>query len=53
MGSVFPPEWEMAERVAVKACETTRKQLADIMAQRSVFQTCSISAQIQGQFIHF
>lgn len=35
LGGVFPPEWEMTERVAVHACELTRKQLSDLMALRS------------------
>ncbi|XP_022667967.1 vacuolar protein sorting-associated protein 53 homolog [Varroa jacobsoni] len=35
LGGVFPPEWEMTERIAVHACELTRKQLADLMALRS------------------
>ncbi|OQR79455.1 vacuolar protein sorting-associated protein 53-like [Tropilaelaps mercedesae] len=35
LGGVFPVEWEMTERVAVHACELTRKQLADLMALRS------------------
>lgn len=34
LGGVFPPEWEMTERIAVHACELTRKQLADLMALR-------------------
>ena len=28
---MFPPDWEMSERVAVEFCDVTRKQLERIM----------------------
>ena len=31
LGPMFPPDWEMSERVAVEFCDVTRKQLERIM----------------------
>lgn len=34
LGPMFPPDWEMSERVAVEFCDVTRKQLERIMFRR-------------------
>ena len=36
LGPMFPPDWEMSERVAVEFCDVTRKQLERIMFRSEV-----------------
>ncbi len=33
-GGMFPPSWEVSERICVEFCEITRKELSRIMARR-------------------
>ncbi|GAB6030212.1 Vacuolar protein sorting-associated protein 53 [Chamberlinius hualienensis] len=33
-GRLFPPDWEMSERIAVEFCEITRTELSKIMSRR-------------------
>ncbi|KAF0310102.1 Vacuolar protein sorting-associated protein 53 [Amphibalanus amphitrite] len=33
-GRLFPPEWEVSERIAVEFCQVTRSELSAIMARR-------------------
>lgn len=35
-GHLFPPSWEVSERICVEFCEITRRELAKIMSKRSV-----------------
>ncbi|XP_067145474.1 vacuolar protein sorting-associated protein 53 homolog isoform X2 [Centruroides vittatus] len=34
-GCMFPPDWELSERIAVEFCNITRKDLSKIMASRT------------------
>ena len=34
LGSMYPPSWEMSERITVEFCDMTRKQLEKIMFRR-------------------
>merc|ERR1719510_39754 len=34
MGTMFPPDWEVSERIAVKFCDITRKDLERLMFKR-------------------
>ena len=34
MGNMFPPDWEVSERIAVKFCDITRKDLERLMFKR-------------------
>lgn len=36
MGPVFPPEWEMSERISVEFCDITRKSLERLMFKRKL-----------------
>ena len=36
MGPVFPPDWEMSERIAVEFCDLTRKSLERLMFKRKL-----------------
>ena len=33
-GQMFPPSWEVSERICVEFCEITRKELSRIMGKR-------------------
>ncbi|KAK3774031.1 hypothetical protein RRG08_030113 [Elysia crispata] len=33
-GHLFPPDWEISERICVEFCHTTRKELAKVMQRR-------------------
>ena len=35
-GKIFPPHWEMSERLAVEFCEITKKELTNVMAKRKL-----------------
>ena len=37
LGPMFPPDWEMSERVAVEFCDVTRKQLERIMFRSELY----------------
>ena len=34
IGTMFPPDWELDERIAVEFCDTTRKELEKLMFKR-------------------
>ncbi|KAL4712137.1 hypothetical protein ACJJTC_010998 [Scirpophaga incertulas] len=34
LGSVFPPEWTLSERIAKRFCQITKEQLGEIMSSR-------------------
>ena len=34
MGNMFPPDWEVSERIAVAFCDITRKDLEKLMFKR-------------------
>ncbi|XP_041349182.1 vacuolar protein sorting-associated protein 53 homolog [Gigantopelta aegis] len=35
-GHLFPPSWEVSERICIEFCQVTRKELSHIMARRAV-----------------
>lgn len=35
-GTIFPPDWEISERIAVQFCNVTREDLAKLMQKRHV-----------------
>jgi len=36
MGPIFPPDWEMSERIAVEFCDMTKKALERLMFKRKL-----------------
>ena len=36
MGPVFPPDWEMSERISVEFCDMSRKALERLMFKRKL-----------------
>ena len=34
MGNMFPPDWEVSERIAVEFCDITRKEIEKLMFKR-------------------
>ena len=34
MGNMFPPDWDVSERIAVEFCDITRKEIEKLMFKR-------------------